>query len=289
MNKQTFLAYVHLSRINKPIGIYLVLWPALWSLWLASEGFPEVYILTIFILGTVLMRSAGCVINDYADRDFDGQVARTKNRPLATGALTPKQALKFFTLLYLMAFVLVLFLNLFTIILSLGAVLLAALYPFMKRYTYWPQVFLGAAFAWAIPMGFAAVLNTVPWQAWLVFAVTMIWALVYDTAYALADKKEDLSAGIKSTAILFGEKVQIIIGLFQLLMLVGLIWMGILFQLGTAYYSALVVVLLLFGYNQLLLSKNNPQQAFKAFLSNHWIGLVVLIGIMLDCNGLINL
>ncbi len=282
MNKQTLQAYIDLSRINKPVGVYLVLWPALWSLWLASDGFPELKILIIFILGTILMRSAGCAINDYADRNFDGEVTRTSGRPLATGTLMPKQALKFFVVLCLMSFGMVLFLNPLTIVLSLGAVFLAALYPFMKRHTYWPQAFLGAAFAWAIPMGFAAVLNTVPWQAWLVFTVTMIWALIYDTAYALTDKKDDLQAGIKSTAILFGSKVRLIIGLFQILMLLGLIWMGVLFQLGQVYFLFLIAVMILFGYHQWLLSKKIPELAFKVFLNNHWIGLLILLGIILD-------
>lgn len=282
MNKQQIKAYLALSRIDRPVGIYLVLWPALWALWLASDGLPDIMILSIFVLGTVLMRSAGCAINDYADRNFDGQVKRTCNRPLATGALTAKQALVFFAILCLLAFVLVLLLNRLTILLSFVAVGLAALYPFMKRHTYWPQVFLGAAFAWAVPMGFAAVLNEVPWQAWSVYAVTLLWALIYDTAYAITDKQDDLDAGIKSTAILFGDQVQRVIGLFQFIMLMGLIWIGQLFALGTAFYIALLGVLGLFVYHQWLLSKKQPQQAFKAFLNNHWIGFVVLLGIVVD-------
>lgn len=282
MNKQQIKAYLALSRIDRPVGIYLVLWPALWALWLASDGWPDIMILSIFVLGTVLMRSAGCAINDYADRNFDGQVKRTCNRPLATGALTAKQALVFFAILCLLAFVLVLLLNRLTILLSFVAVGLAALYPFMKRHTYWPQVFLGAAFAWAVPMGFAAVLNEVPWQAWSVYAVTLLWALIYDTAYAITDKQDDLDAGIKSTAILFGDQVQRVIGLFQFIMLMGLIWIGQLFALGTAFYIALLGVLGLFVYHQWLLSKKQPQQAFKAFLNNHWIGFVVLLGIVVD-------
>jgi 4-hydroxybenzoate polyprenyltransferase len=280
MNKQTLIAYFELTRLNRPVGIYLVLWPALWSLWLASGGIPELNILVIFILGTILMRSAGCVINDYADRNLDGHVARTCERPLVTGELTVKQALSFFFILCGLAFLLVLQLNLLTILLSLGAVALAALYPFMKRYTYWPQVFLGAAFAWAIPMGFSAVQNTVPEKAWLVFAIAMLWALIYDTAYALKDKDDDEKIGIKSTAILFGRYVRGIIGVFQLLMLVGLIWMGKVFQLDHQYLLSLFGVVGLLVYHQWLLSKNTPEAAFKAFLNNHWIGLVVLIGVM---------
>jgi len=280
MNKQIIKAYIHLMRLNRPIGIYLVLWPALWSLWLASDGMPDLKILVIFVLGTILMRSAGCIINDYADRDLDGHVQRTCERPLATGALSVKQALRLFFILCGLAFLLVLQLNWLTVFLSFGAVALASLYPFMKRYTYWPQVFLGAAFAWAIPMGFAAVQGTVPEQAWLVFAVTMVWALVYDTAYALKDKADDLKIGIKSTAILFGRYVRLAIGFFQLLMLIGLVWMGKSFHLDHHYLFALLGVLGLFIYHQWLLSRQNPDLAFKAFLNNHWVGLVVLIGII---------
>ncbi|MDG4811551.1 4-hydroxybenzoate octaprenyltransferase [Hydrogenovibrio sp. 3SP14C1] len=282
IHKAQFKAYLQLTRLDRPIGIYLVLWPALWALWLAADGMPPISILIIFVLGAVIMRSAGCVINDYADRHFDGYVSRTCTRPLATGLLTERQALKFFLLLCLLAFGLVLFLNPFTIFLSFGAVLLAVLYPFMKRHTFWPQAFLGAAFAWAIPMAFAAIQNDVPWQAWVVFAVTLIWALVYDTAYAIADKEDDLKLGIKSTAILFGQHVRAIIGLFQFLMLLGFIWIGNLFDLSWLYYGSVLIAAMLFLYHQYLLSFNQTQKAFKAFLNNHWVGLVILVGIMLD-------
>lgn len=280
--KERFNAYLQLTRMNRPIGIYLVLWPALWALWLAADGVPPLSILVIFVLGAVIMRSAGCVINDYADRHFDGHVSRTCERPLATGQLTERQALKFFLLLCLFAFGLVLFLNPFTILLSLGALALAVLYPFMKRHTFWPQAFLGAAFAWAIPMAFAAVQNEVPWQAWVIFGVTLIWALVYDTAYAIADKEDDLKLGIKSTAILFGSRVQEIIGLFQIVMVLGFLWIGDLFDLSWLYYGSVLVAAGFFIYHQYLLSLDQPQKAFKAFLNNHWVGLVILIGIILD-------
>lgn len=282
MTKQTLYAYYQLTRLNRPIGIYLVLWPALWSLWLAADGMPPLDVLLIFILGAIVMRSAGCVINDYADRHLDGHVSRTCARPLATGQLTERQALGFFALLLFVGLGLVLLLNPLTIWMSLGAVGLATLYPFMKRHTHWPQAFLGAAFAWAIPMGFTAIQNQVPWQAWAVFAVTLVWALIYDTAYAMADKEDDLKIGIKSTAILFGDQVQLAIGFFQLLMLSGLVWMGQLFDLSYIYYSALIAVFGLFGYHQYLLSKQSPTLAFKAFLNNHWVGLVVLLGIIGD-------
>ena len=275
-------AYISLTRIDRPIGIYLVLWPALWALWLASEGMPDPYIIFIFIFGAILMRSAGCVINDYADRKFDGHVERTCNRPLATGVLSSKEALGFFAILCLVAFGLVLTLNNLTIWLSLGAVFLAALYPFMKRHTHWPQVFLGAAFAWAIPMGFAAVLNAVPWQAWPIFLVTLIWSLIYDTAYAVGDIQDDLKIGVKSTAILFGDKLVLWIGFFQLLMLGVLIWIGYLFGLGLPYFISLAVVTIWFMYDLKRLAEKQAAIAFKVFLQNHWLGFIILMGVAAD-------
>ncbi|MDR9498756.1 MAG: 4-hydroxybenzoate octaprenyltransferase [Hydrogenovibrio sp.] len=271
-----------LTRLNRPVGIYLVLWPTLWGLWLAAEGLPPWWVLAVFVLGTVLMRSAGCVINDYADRHFDGHVARTCQRPLATGRVTEPQALGLFALLGVLAFALVLTLNPLTIALSLVALGLAALYPFMKRHTYWPQVFLGAAFAWAIPMGFAAVQGQVPEQAWLLYATTLVWALIYDTAYAISDKPDDLKLGIKSTAILFGEAVRPIVFGFQLLMLVGLVAVGWVFALGWAYGLAVVLAAGLMAYHQRLLARNTAEDAFQAFLHNHWIGLVVWLGLVIE-------
>lgn len=274
--------YLALTRLNRPIGIYLVLWPALWALWLASNGLPDTWLLLVFTLGAVLMRSAGCVINDYADRNFDGAVERTCQRPLATGQISSKEALLFFAGLCLLAFALVLTLNPLTIALSFVAVALAALYPFMKRHTYWPQAFLGAAFAWAIPMAFAAVQGSVPWQAWPVFLVTLVWSLIYDTAYAVGDKPDDIKVGIKSTAILFGDSLAQIVGLFQLLMWGLLVWIGDLFQLGWLYYLSLVLVAGLFIYHYFELRKQDATLAFRVFLQNHWIGLIVLGGIVLD-------
>lgn len=277
-----FQAYISLTRVNRPIGIYLVLWPALWALWLASSGTPDIWILAIFVFGAVLMRSAGCVINDFADRNFDGDVSRTCNRPLATGVLTSKEALLFFVILCLIAFGLVLTLNSLTVWLSLGAVGLAALYPFMKRHTHWPQAFLGAAFAWAIPMAFAAVLNELPWQVWPIFAATMVWSLIYDTAYAVSDKQDDLKIGVKSTAILFGDYLVHWTAFFQLLMLGLLVWVGVLFSLGSPYYLSLLLVGLWFLFDLKRLSKHNDKLAFTVFLQNHWIGVIVLLGIMFE-------
>lgn len=228
------------------------------------------------------MRSAGCVINDYADRHFDGQVARTCCRPLATGALSANEALRFFLLLCALAFLLVLTLNSLTIVLSLGAVLLAALYPFMKRHTYWPQAFLGAAFAWAVPMAFAAVQATVPSEAWLVFFATLVWSLIYDTAYAVADKEDDLKAGIKSTAILFGKHLVRWIGFFQFVMLSLLIAIGWAFELGSLYYLSLLLVGAWFAWDLQELATNVPTRAFAVFLRHHWVGVWILLGIMLD-------
>ena len=277
-----FQAYISLTRIDRPIGIYLVLWPTLWALWLASEGMPSLWILAVFIFGAILMRSAGCVINDFADRNFDGEVSRTCNRPLATGLLSSREALLFFAVLCLIALGLVLTLNSLTVWLSLGAVGLAALYPFMKRHTHWPQAFLGAAFAWAVPMAFAAVQDAVPWQVWPVFAATMVWSLIYDTAYAVSDKEDDLKIGLKSTAILFGEHLVLWTAFFQLVMLGLLVWVGSLFSLGSLYYLSLLVVALWFLFDLKRLSQSDDQLAFKVFLQNHWIGVIVLVGIMLE-------
>lgn len=275
-------AYISLTRIDRPVGIYLVLWPALWALWLAADGLPDLWILTIFVLGAILMRSAGCVINDFADRNFDGKVQRTCNRPLATGALSSKEALSFFAVLCLVAFALVLTLNSLTVWLSFIAVGLAALYPFMKRHTHWPQAFLGAAFAWAIPMSFAAVMNEVPWQAWPIFIATLVWSLIYDTAYAVGDMEDDLKVGIKSTAILFAEHLVAWTALFQLIMLALLIWTGLLFDLGWLFYVSIAVVAFWFAYDLKRLSEKDSVLAFKVFLQNHWIGVIILLGIALD-------
>jgi len=275
-------AYIALTRIDRPVGIYLVLWPALWALWLASDGFPDLYVIFVFVLGAILMRSAGCVINDYADRHFDGHVERTCNRPLATGEVRPKEALVFFAVLCFIAFGFVLTLNTLTVALSFVAVILAALYPFMKRHTYWPQAFLGAAFAWAIPMAFAAVYGEIPWQAWPIFAATMIWSLIYDTAYAVGDKEEDVKIGVKSTAILFGEQLVPITAFFQFIMLALLVWIGVLFSMGGVYYLGLGLISVWFMYDLKRLSSGDSEIAFKVFLQNHWVGFIVLVAIALD-------
>ncbi|MBE0493484.1 MAG: 4-hydroxybenzoate octaprenyltransferase [Thiomicrospira sp.] len=274
--------YINLMRLNKPVGIYLVLWPALWALWLAAEGTPPGLVLLVFILGAIVVRSAGCVINDYADRHWDGAVARTCDRPLATGEIKPRDALLLFAALGLVGFGLVLLLNPLTIMLAIVALFLTGLYPYTKRFTHWPQVFLGLAFAWAVPMGFAAVQNTVPHQAWWVFAITLLWTLIYDTMYAMTDKPDDLKVGIKSTAILFGDYDRLIIGLLQILMLGMLLVMAKLFDLNAIYYVSLILVAVLFVYHQWLIKDRDRALCFKAFKHNHWVGLVVLLGLILN-------
>ncbi len=280
MNK--LRGYIALTRLNRPVGIYLVLWPTLWGLWLASDGVPEPQLLIVFILGAILMRSAGCVINDYADCGFDGKVKRTCQRPLVTGVVTKTEALGVFVVLCVLALLLVLTLNTLTLVLSLGALFFAMLYPFMKRYTYWPQAFLGIAFAWAVPMGFAAVLNDVPWQAWVVFMVTLVWSLIYDTAYAVGDMKDDLKVGVKSTAILFSPYLWQWVAFFQCIMLGLLLWIGQLFELGASYYLSLFLVCLWFIFDLKRLASQDAAQAFQVFLHNHWVGLIVLVGMIID-------
>lgn len=278
----SFNAYIQLMRLDKPVGIFLVLWPTMFSLWLAADGFPGWHLVIVFVLGAIIMRSAGCVINDYADRNFDGHVSRTCARPIASGLISAKSALVFFIILCLIAFSLVLSLNSYVVIWSLVAVFLAILYPFMKRYTYWPQAFLGAAFAWAIPMSFVAVSQSVPNSAWVIYAIVMIWALIYDTAYAIGDKEEDLKLGVKSTAILFGKRTNMILALFQLIMLLLLIWLGYLFGLGIVYAVSLFIVAGWFIYHQLLLSKQDDDLAFKVFLSNHWVFLILWLAVVIE-------
>lgn len=275
--------YMLLMRLHKPIGIYLLLWPTLWSLWLATpQPIPSIKNLLIFILGVILMRSAGCVINDFADRNIDGKVKRTQDRPLATGAVTSKEALVLFAVLAVIAFLLVLMTNMLTIQLSVGGLILAATYPFMKRYTYLPQVVLGAAFAWSVPMAFAAEAGKITQDAWLIYLAVVLWTVVYDTFYAMVDRDDDIKIGVKSTAILFGDQDRTITTMLQLLTLYILFTLGQNFSLGGVYYISLVLVAGLFAYQQWLIRFRNPAACFKAFLNNHWVGLVVFLGIFAD-------
>ncbi|MGW8227663.1 MAG: 4-hydroxybenzoate octaprenyltransferase [Gammaproteobacteria bacterium] len=274
--------YYLLTRMDRPIGIFLLLWPTLWALWVAAEGFPDWQVLVVFVCGVVLMRSAGCVINDYADRNFDPLVIRTRERPIAAGRVKPREALLLFSVLCLLAFTLVLTMNSLTIKLSFVGAALAAVYPFMKRYTHLPQVVLGMAFGWAIPMGFAAQMGTVPKVAWLMYVVNVVWSVVYDTMYAMADRDDDIKAGVKSTAILFGDADRVIIAILQGMVLLGLLLLGQQLELGMAYNLALLVVLGLGLYQQYLIRHRQPAQCFAAFLNNNWLGAVVFAGLVVS-------
>lgn len=273
------VSYAQLMRIHKPIGIYLVFWPTLWGLWLSSAGQPDIKTLVIFIAGVVLMRSAGCVINDYADRKIDGSVKRTKDRPLVTGAVSPTEALVLFALLITASFVLVLFTNTLTILLSLGAVALAFCYPFVKRHSHLPQVVLGAAFAWSIPMAFAAQTHTVPISCWLIYVAVLLWTVAYDTFYGMVDRRDDIKIGVKSTAILFGEQDKTITATLQACMLMTMCIVGTRFNLSWPYYLGLTCAAGLFVYQQYLIRTRKRQNYFKAFLNNHWVGMVIFFGI----------
>ena len=276
------MEYVRLARLDKPIGIFLVLWPTLWALWLAAEGLPSLDVLLIFIAGAVLMRSAGCVINDFADRKIDGHVERTKERPLVSGKITPKNALIFFSILCIGAFILVLQTNELTIYLSFGALALAAVYPFMKRYTYLPQVVLGAAFAWSVPMAYAAQSNELPTIIWLIYTATVLWTVAYDTMYAMVDREDDIKIGVKSTAILFGTADRAIIACLQVMVILTLCIIGEQAKLGQFYLLSVVVAAVLFVYQQHLIRHRYREQCFQAFLNNNWVGLVIFVGLVLD-------
>ncbi len=274
-------ALLQLIRFDRPIGTLLLLWPTLWALWVAAEGTPDIGLLAIFAIGTFFMRSAGCIVNDLADRHLDGAVARTAERPLVTGAVSVREAKTLFAALLLLAFALVLMTNALTIGLSLVAVALASTYPFMKRYTHLPQVVLGAAFSWGIPMAFAAERGHLPATLWLLYLGNLLWTVAYDTAYAMADREDDLKIGIKSSAILFGHHDRLIIGVLQLACLLCLFLAGRAFGLGLYYNASLAVAAGLFGYHQYLLRERQPEACFRAFLHNNWVGVVIFAGIAL--------
>ncbi|WP_423185451.1 4-hydroxybenzoate octaprenyltransferase [Alishewanella sp. d11] len=273
--------YWQLMRMDKPIGIYLLLWPTWWALWLAAEGIPDLGMWLVFSLGVILMRSAGCVINDFADRHVDGQVERTKLRPLATGSVSVQEALQLFGLLLGLAALLLLFLNNQTRLLALVAVVLASCYPFMKRYTHLPQVVLGAAYSWGIPMAFMALQGEVPMYAWLLYLANLCWTVAYDTFYALVDRPDDLQVGIKSTAILFGAYAQPIIILLQLAFLGLLYLVAEMTAMAWPFYFALIGALLAFLY-QHYLAWQHRQGAFQAFLHNHYVGMLIFIGLFVS-------
>ncbi|WP_346796890.1 4-hydroxybenzoate octaprenyltransferase [Halomonas sp. Bachu 37] len=274
--------FLHLTRLDRPIGTWLLMWPTLWALWAAAEGIPGRDVLLIFVAGVYLMRAAGCVVNDYADRHVDGYVKRTRNRPLANGRIGEDEAKGLFLLLVAAAFVLVWFTNLFTVMLSLVGVFLAFIYPFMKRYTHFPQIFLGMAFSWAIPMAFGAVLGHIPVEGWLLFAANVVWTVAYDTQYAMVDRDDDLKVGIKSTAVLFGRADKLIIGQLQLATLGLLAWFGIRLALGGFFWLGLAAMAATFVRQQFLIRGRERERCFQAFLNNHWSGLLVFAGIALS-------
>ncbi len=273
--------YIELTRLNKPIGILLLLWPTVGALWLAAGGMPPINILFIFVSGVVLMRSAGCIINDVFDRNFDGHVQRTRLRPLVTGAVSVKRALLLAAVLVLLAFSLVLFCNRLTIELSFVGAALAVIYPLLKRVTHLPQFGLGAAFSWGVPMAFAAVTGKVTATVWIVYATAMLWPVIYDTMYAMTDREDDLRAGVKSTAILFGKYDIFILACLMSCLMILLISIGQWFDLNAYYFISLLIAAILFAYQLWLIRERNPQKCFQAFLQNNYIGLVVTAGVIL--------
>ena len=271
--------YLRLMRFDKPIGIYLLLYPTLWALILAGA---DLKIFIIFIIGVVLMRSGGCVINDFADRKIDKLITRTKNRPLTTGEISSKSALILFVLLITSAFILVLFTNYLTIKLSLIAVILASLYPFTKRFFVMPQLFLGLAFAMSVPMSFSASLDYLPNSVWLIFMATVIWTIIYDTMYAMSDREDDLKIGVKSSAIFFGNQDKLIIAILQIILLIIFILIGQAFSLNYIYFITVFLVAILMIYHQFLIKNRDKTLCFKAFLHNNYLGLIITLGIILN-------
>jgi 4-hydroxybenzoate polyprenyltransferase len=274
--------FIQLMRLEKPIGIYLLLWPTLWALWIAGKGAPSMGNVLIFVIGVFLMRAAGCVINDFADRKVDGHVKRTEQRPLASGKVTSKEALMLFAILVALSFGLVLLTNATTIWLSFGGLALAATYPFMKRYTYYPQVVLGAAFSWGMPMAFTAQTGELPAAAWLLYIANLLWTVGYDTYYAITDRDDDLKIGVKSTAVLFGDADRVIILTLQGLALFCLMLAGSRFELGLYFFLGLLVAAGCFAWEFWSTRDRDPQACFKAFLHNHWAGLAIFVGIVVD-------
>ena len=274
--------YWRLARLDRPVGWLLLLWPTLWALWIAADGQPDPRVVLVFVLGVIVMRAAGCVINDYADRHVDGSVERTKNRPIPAGEINARAALGLFFGLMAMALVLVLLTNQLTIILAFGGAAVAALYPFLKRFTNLPQLGLGIAWAWSTPMAFAAETNGLPIALWVVFAAIVFWTIAFDTYYAMVDRNDDLQIGIKSTAILFGKYDLLIIGLLQIAVLALLLWAGLLFGRGAIYFIGLGVAAAYF-INQHIISRSRDREAcFAAFLNNHRVGMVIFIALATD-------
>lgn len=273
-------AYAQLMRLDKPIGTLLLLWPTLWALFLSVKGIPNFQILGIFVLGVFFMRAAGCVINDYADRHIDGEVKRTSKRPLATGAATAKEAKYLFAILLFCSFILVLFLNTYAIVLSVIAATLAFIYPFMKRYTHLPQLFLGMAFGWSIPMAYGASIEALPLECWLLFFANLAWTVAYDTQYAMVDRDDDLRIGVKSTAILFAQYDNKIISLLQIITLCFLGTIGYLSKLHISYFAVLFIATLFFVYQCKLIKDRERESCFKAFLNNNYFGAMVFVAFL---------
>ena len=280
--RQKIPHFVALTRLDRPIGIYLLLWPMLWALWFAAKGVPQPDVLLIFIVGTVLTRSAGCAINDYADRDFDAHVARTRDRPLATGVLSSREALGAAGILMLLALLLVLLTNKLTVQLSFIAVLLAVIYPFAKRYTHLPQVILGAAFGFAVPMAFAAQINALPALAWWIYLTAILWAMAYDTLYAIADRSDDLKIGIKSSAILFGRFDLSVVAAIQAIVITLLAIIGWQNGRGIVYFAGLVAAIGFVVYQLWLARDRDPKRCIRAFLNNNWLGMTVFAALVID-------
>lgn len=273
--------YLRLMRMHRPIGSFLLLWPTLWALWLASQGRPTPKMFVIFVIGVFVMRSAGCIMNDFADRSFDPHVQRTRDRPLATREVRVWEAMILFLVLCAMGVVLVLLLNHLTQELAIIGAVLVLTYPFMKRYTYLPQPYLGMAFGWGIPMAYAAVTGQVPTIAWLIFIANIIWSTVYDTMYAMVDRRDDIRIGVKSSAILFGDLDRLIIGILQVLLIADLVLVGYHADMSAVYYVGLGFALLFAVYQQALIRRRNPQRCFQAFMNNNWFGAAVFAGILL--------
>ena len=274
--------YARLMRLDKPVGIYLLLWPTLWALFLAADGWPKLDLLLIFTLGVVLMRSAGCVINDYADRNIDKFIERTQYRPITSGEISATNALKIFFGLISVAFCLVLLTNLLTMQLAVVAALLAILYPFTKRWTHLPQFVLGTAFAMSVPMAFAATNNFIPASAWWIFAATIIWTVIYDTMYAMSDREEDIKIGVKSTAILFATYDRLILGLLQITLILVFFKISEIFKMSIFFDISILLASTLMVYHQFLIKNREKTACFKAFLHNNYIGMVIFIGIALS-------
>ena len=283
---RTLGPYLKLMRVDRPVGTLLLLWPTLAALWLAAQGMPPVGIVAAFVVGTFLARSAGCVINDIADRKFDAHVARTRDRPLATGEVSLTGALVLLAILALACLAVVLTLNRLTQALALGGALVAAVYPFLKRWTHWPQAALGVAFSWGIPMAFAAVNGAVAGAAWLLFAASLVWIVAYDTIYAMVDRDDDRGVGIKSTAILFGRADRLIVAALQLVVLILLLGLGTVLALAPAYYVALAVIGGLFAYQQWLIRRREREPCFRAFSNNVWVGFALFVGTVVHGLGL---